>query len=454
MLQQLANAGMPGLHRESARTQCTVLCNKMSRCLGAGLSDVAEIVSRVAAGCWEPDLKQELCRAAAQIGTGGCEVPKPNATQSFDVVGYVTQDLMRNLHRCALGRKSLEILAKHLLELGLTKPSEKSMQKCVAAFLLMTVGADEAKRMSPASLFQVLCDFKIVLKSLKVIAPPETPLYEYPHLALEFKVMRPKTFDSVFANSDPIFPVPDIFESAVALAAIIPLRRTKRMAVDSPAFMTPCSKSPKSSMDAMMPFVALLQAVQQATAVQTPVAKARSEIPIFFNEKQPTHEKDDEIASQTLQQASLPDGVGQLSLADSSPTHAALPQKAQLMLQPVEADPKKIVDRTKQAVASALEKRKLAPPAEEADDPPCPILKKRPAAAATVPHKCRPEIPDAMERKTILYRKGKILVHPEKKHFRCFRDTSKSPNGNDRRIKWGDDIASAWDRACRLLEDA
>ena len=95
-------------------------------------------------------------------------------------------------------------------------------------FLLMVCGPDNVREMARATLFQVYTDLKAISRSLPQFPLPETPLDNFPALAGEFKLHRPKTYEAVFGESPPRWPIPAIFESSVAFAKMIPARKSNR----------------------------------------------------------------------------------------------------------------------------------------------------------------------------------------------------------------------------------
>jgi hypothetical protein len=465
MLSSLKSAGMADVLAESAEIQATILLEKMARCTSVSMDEVATIAEKVSSSdCWPHLLKQRLCRGISGMGCSQAHPLKTgNTTQVFDPLGYVNDNIMGSLARGQISKAKIESFVHHLHSLGVTKPSEKSIQKCVAAFMLMVVEHTEIKTMMPSTLFQILSDFKMILRSLKTIPPPEPALDEYPGLAMEFKIRRPKTYEAVFGTSPPSYPIPSIFDSAIAVGSVIPLRKTKRMDIGSSSSIVSAGSANDNM---MMQFINIMQ-----HAIRPPLQRLRSspDLDIQYlgagSPRLALHDGSPGVRPEALpvhntsgtQEALKPApelAGGELLIADGAaaaatakPTEAAAAAtkrgSAQALLEPLA-----VVSRARNAVIAAMRKRKAD--TEEKGNPEETVRKKPACARPPDCSKERPPVPDCNEKETIFYLDGKILVQPHSRYFRVFPDAADL--NHDYKCPWKDDPMSAWDRVCTKIE--
>ena len=203
------------LFDSSARQNAELFQQRLYSAQQASFPEVSSIIGLLQQGPWAPSEKSLLLMAAQSLMAKAAKCGECMNTQKIDPINYINVGIKDFL--CGeINRSKIMAWAKHLNRLGVYHPSEKTMQRCTAALLCLTIGAEDSLQRSLMENFSLFSDLKKHVQGKSF----DSLILSYPIDPVELKQQRPQIFHSVFGD-DPILKG-DIFCTLMLCKRIFP----------------------------------------------------------------------------------------------------------------------------------------------------------------------------------------------------------------------------------------
>lgn len=187
-------------HEQLVKAQSIQLQAKF-RSSNIAVEQATEIMELLSAGPWSANDRQELCRALAAAATSSTR-GLPQVLQSFyDADNYLVPSVWQLFDDERVSEKAKHLAyCEFLAKLGLSNPSEKTVQHCVVKFWVAVRGV-AAQEMSGFDKLACCRDFKAQLKR----CPKATSRTVcFPSMPSQWQQIEPELYEIVYKHEQPM----------------------------------------------------------------------------------------------------------------------------------------------------------------------------------------------------------------------------------------------------------
>ena len=252
-----AGAASEEAHIEVRNAQCKQLILKMDN-YSMSMDEATQALEAIKEGPWTPEQKKEIQSAVAKAATVGARFTSQRTQTLLEPENYLTRSLWNLLDSPRFTESSkLHSYCMFLNKLGLTNPSERTVQNCTAKFWLAVRGAD-VFQLDGGSMIALSQNFKKMLMSFPRVS---TSLTTYPSQPLFLRDVSPEVYVSAYEGEDAAPNQLDHID-VVRLVKVWPCRSSNKfVARASSSSIVPSAGDPMKRMQEML--VATIQNVFQ-----------------------------------------------------------------------------------------------------------------------------------------------------------------------------------------------